>query len=476
MKNSTFISFNKMGVILLVLISIMAFDGCSQRSTNGNSGTSGNITASDKAFLDTLELKTFHYFWDLADPNTGLIPDRAPTKSFSSIAAVGFGLTAYVIGANRGYVTRQEAAARVLKTLKFFWNAPMGPDATGVTGYHGFYYHFLNMSTGDRFGKVELSTIDTTWLLAGVLTCRDYFNGSSSDETQIRALADSIYDRVDWPWITKSDGLVSMGWHPESGFLNAEWSGYNEGMFLYILALGSPTHSLPGSAWTKWTQTYDWGNYYGYLGVQFGPLFGHQYSQMYVDFKGIQDSYMKQKGSDYFENAKNATLGQIAYAEKNPKGFVGYGKNVWGLTACDGPGDTVITINGRNVHFMGYSARGEAANYDVDDGTIAPTAAGGSIVYTPQQSISALQYMKKNYPGIWGTYGFKDCFNPTWPMKKSGEKAWYDKDYLGIDQGPILIMTENYRTGLIWKLLENDPAVIRGLKKAGFTGGWLSTK
>lgn len=476
MKSPIMMSLRKTATVLLILISVGFWSGCRQRSTNEGSGPNGGISQNDKAFLDTLELRTFHYFWDLADPNTGLIPDRAPTKSFSSIAATGFGLTAYVVGVDRGYVSRQTAAARVLKTLKFFWNAPMDSSATDVTGYHGFYYHFLNMSTGYRFKNVELSTIDTTWLLAGVLSCRDYFDGSSADETQIRALADSIYDRVDWPWITKNDGLVSMGWHPESGFLNAEWSGYNEGMLLYILALGSPTHPLPASAWTKWTRSYDWASFYGYTGVQFGPLFGHQYSQMYVDFQGIQDQYMKDKGSDYFKNAKNATLAQIAYAEKNPKGFDGYGQNVWGLTACDGPGDTTMTVNGNKVHFMGYSARGEAANYNVDDGTIAPTAAGGSIPYTPQQSISALEFMKKNYPGIWGTYGFKDSFNPTWPIRNSGEKAWYDKDYLGIDQGPILVMTENYRTGLIWNLLKNDAAVIRGLKKAGFSGGWLNSR
>ncbi|HKJ32980.1 MAG TPA: glucoamylase family protein, partial [Balneolales bacterium] len=257
-----------------------------------------------QAFLDTLEKRTFHYFWDKADPNTGLIPDRAPTKTFSSIAATGFGLAADVVGANRGYVTRSQAANRVLKTLKFFWNAPMGSQAADVTGYHGFYYHFLHMSTGKRFKNVELSSIDTTWLLAGILVCRDYFNGSSPVEHQIRSLADSINDRVDWKWFTKSDSLVSMGWHPSSGFLKAEWKGYNEGSFLYVLALGSPTHPLGPVSWKKWTDGYDWASYYGYQAVQFGPLFGHQYSQMFVNYKGIQDAYMKKVGSTYFQNSK----------------------------------------------------------------------------------------------------------------------------------------------------------------------------
>jgi hypothetical protein len=429
--------------------------------------------AEKQAFLDTLENRTFHYFWDLADPNTGLIPDRAPTKSFSSIAATGFGLTADVIGVKRGYVTRNQAANRILKTLKFFWNAPKGPQATDVTGYHGFYYHFLDMSTGKRFKNVELSTIDTTWLLAGILVSRDYFDGSSPEEQQIRALADSINNRVDWKWFTKSDSLVSMGWHPESGFLNAEWKGYNEGSFLYVLALGSPTHPLGPLSWKKWTAGYDWASYYGYQAVQFGPLFGHQYSQMFVNYKGIQDAYMKNVGSDYFENSKRATLAQIDYAKHNPMNFVGYGNNVWGLTACDGPANQTVTWSGNKIKFHTYTARGEAANYDNDDGTIAPTAAGGSIPFTPDQSITALMYMKDQYPGIWGKYGFKDSFNATYPKATGGNSVWYDKDYLGIDQGPILIMAENYRSGMIWKLLEKDPVVIRGLKRSGFKGGWL---
>lgn len=429
--------------------------------------------AEKTAFLDTLENRTFHYFWDKANPNTGLIPDRAPTKTFSSISATGFGLAAYVIGVKRGYVSRTAAANRVLKTLKFFWNAPMGSQPSDVTGYHGFYYHFLNMNTGYRFKKIELSSIDTTWLLAGVLVCRDFFNGSSPVEHQIRALADSINDRVDWKWFTKSDSLVSMGWHPASGFLNAEWKGYNEGSFLYVLALGSPTHPLGPVSWKKWTEGYDWSSYYGHPGVQFGPLFGHQYSQMFVNYKGIQDAYMRNAGSTYFKNAQNATLAQIDYAEHNPEHFVGYGKYVWGLTACDGPANTTATWDGHKVRFYTYKARGIAANYDVDDGTIAPTAAGGSIPFTPSQSITTLMYIKKHYPGIWGKYGFKDSFNPTYPKATGGSGVWYDKDYLGIDEGPILIMAENYRSGLIWKLLEKDPVVIRGLKRSGFTGGWL---
>lgn len=462
--------------IVIGLSALVLFIGCKNLSVDAKYPQKNNNQTGTQAFLDTLESRTFHYFWNTANPNTGLIPDRYPTKTFSSISATGFGLTADVIGAQRGYVTRSAAASRVLKTLKFFWNAPMGPQTADVTGYKGFYYHFLHMSTGYRYKNVELSTIDTTWLLAGILVSRDYFNKPNPQEDQIRALADSINARVDWPWIMNSDSLISMGWHPESGFLNAQWKGYNEGMFLYVLALGSPTHPIPAVCWNKWTQGYDWTSFNGYTNIQFGPLFGFQYSQMFVDFKGIQDAFMRQKSSDYFETSKNATLAQISYAEQNPHHFIGYGANVWGLTACDGPANTTLTYDGQQIHFQTYSARGIAANYNVDDGTIAPTAAGGSIAFTPDQSIAALLYMKSHYAGIWGDYGFKDSFNATYPVAAGQKSVWYDKDYLGIDEGPILIMTENYRTGLIWNLLKNDPVVIRGLKRAGFTGGWLAGK
>lgn len=461
-------------IIKLPVVILFFFFAVSCKHLEEQSGSKVSYTQVQKqAFLDTLEKRTFHFFWDNANSENGLISAHYPKNSLSSIAGTGFGLTAYVIGVERGYVTRTQAAARVLKILKLFWNAPMGPQAAGVTGYHGFYYHFLNYRTAKRFKRSELSTIDTTFLLAGILVSRNYFNGSSKVEHQIRALADSINNRVDWQWITKSDRLVSMAWRPERGFSKAEWIGYNEGKLLYVLALGSPTHPLGPVSWKKWTSGYDWANFYGYKGVQFGPLFGHQYSGMYVDYKGIQDAYMKKVGSTYFKNSRRATLAQIAYAKQNPKNFVGYGKNVWGLTACDGPGRDKAEWKGNKVKFYGYRARGIAANYDVDDGTIAPTAAGGSIPYTPEKSISALMYMKEHYPGIWGKFGFKDSFNPTYYKAKGKKGVWYDDKYLVIDQGAILIMLENYRSGLIWNLLKKDPVIIRGLKRSGFSGGWL---
>src|SRR5438094_3719888 len=240
-------------------------------------------SARTAAFLDTLEERTFHYFWDLTNPQNGLTPDRAPSPSFSSIAAVGFALTAYPIGVERGYITRADAGQRVVTTLRFFWTAPQDSAASGSAGYHGFFYHFLDMNTGTRFQQVELSTIDTALLLAGILTCQSYFDGTDAVEIEIRGLADSIYRRTDWQWAAPRAPLVALGWHPdgpERGFLGYDWRGYNEAMILYILALGSPTHAVAPAAWSGWTAPYQWGTFYSQTHVGFAPLFGHHYSHV----------------------------------------------------------------------------------------------------------------------------------------------------------------------------------------------------
>ena len=261
--------------------------------------------------FDDIQARTFRYFWELADPKTGLVPDRHPSPSPSSIAAVGFALTAYPIGVERGYVTRADAAARVLLTLRFFDEAPQGPEGEGRTGYKGFFHHFLDMRTGHRSGQgVELSTIDTTLLLAGVLFCQSYFDGPRADERAIRELAERIYSRVDWTWAAPRPPIVSMGWKPDVGHLRAEWRIYDESMILYILALGSPTHPLPDSAWREYTATRRLDEYRGQTHVNFAPLFGHQYSHVWIDFRGIFDDSMAAKGLDYFENSRRATLAQ----------------------------------------------------------------------------------------------------------------------------------------------------------------------
>jgi hypothetical protein len=436
---------------------------------------------------DELEHRTFNFFWELADSNNYQIPDRYPTLTLSSIAAKGFGLSAYIVGVERHYVTREEAALRTLNTLKVLWNLPQGPGKENISGYRGLFYHFLTLDKATRFKNVELSTIDSGLLMAGVLSSMSYFDGENETEKSIRATADSLFRRVEWDWMMNDSATMSMGWHPEDvavpldqtgtdhqhGFLAAQWKGYNEGMALLIMAMGSPTHPISGDAWKKWCSTYTWTNFEGQENVQFDPLFGHQYSHVWIDFRGIQDEFMKSKGIDYFENSKRATLSNRAYCIRNPMGATGYGENCWGLTACDGPAGTAMTTNVKNWKFFDYRARGACSIQIVDDGTIAPTAAGGSYAFTPDLSEAALNYMWTTYfPDLIGEYGFKDAFNLTYVNDKTPQ-GWFDVDYLGIDQGPILLMMENQRTGLIWNVMKKNPYIVAGLKRAGFDGGWL---
>ena len=424
--------------------------------------------------LDSLSRHTFNWFWDLGNTDNGQIPDRWPTENFSSIAATGFGLTTYIVGVERAYITRKQAAERVLKTIRFLKQLPKGEGTSGIAGYKGFFYHFLDQKTGLRFQQVELSTIDTALLMAGILSCQSYFDQEDETENQIRAVADELYKAVEWDWAMNNQPTMSMGWHPEKGFLDAKWRGYNEANILYTLALGSPTHSISPDSWTAWTRTYQWAKYQGQEFLNFGPLFGHQYSHMYIDFKGIQDAYMKGKGIDYFENSRRATYANRQYCVTNPAAYIGYTENVWGLTACDGPGNDNKT--NPNIAFNGYNARGASQFYLQDDGTIAPTAAGGSIPFAPEICIPALEEMYNRYGDkIYGKYGFIDAFNLSMEYN-DGSKGWFDKDYLGIDQGPIVIQIENHRSGLIWNTMKKNPYIVAGLKKAGFTGGWLDQK
>ena len=450
---------------------------------NGASRTSGPFPSQSPSdpFLDTVQTRTFQWFWDVTDPTTGLTPDRWPSRTFSSVGAIGFGLSAYIVGAERGYVTRAQAAERTLNTLRYLWRLPQGPTATGVAGHMGFFYHFLNLDNGLRFQQVELSSIDTGLMLIGALTCQQYFDGSDVTETAVRAYADSLYRRADWQWFVKTPPVVSMGWQPESGFNSYNWVGYDEAMFLYVLALGSPTHPVDSTAWDRWTQDYQWRTYYGQSHVNFAPLFGHQYSHVWIDFRGIKDAYMRGRGIDYFENSRRATYSQRSYAIDNPAGWTGYDGDVWGLSAADGPKDTTLTWNGRERRFFTYAARGAAANEVRDDGTLTPTAAGGSVPFAPEITIPALKAMRARYgENLFGKYGFVDAFNPSYRFGGTlpagrivPDVGWFDTDYLGIDQGPILLMIENYRTGLLWRLTRENPYIKRGLKRAGFTGGWL---
>jgi len=331
--------------------------------------------------FDDLQVRTFRYFWENADPQSGLVPDRFPSPSASSIAAVGFALTAYPIGVERGYISRAQARDRTLKTLRFFRNAPQGRSATGMSGYKGFFYHYLDMKTGRRAGDSELSTVDTALLLGGMLFCQSYFDRPDAAEVELRRLVEEIYARVDWRWAQARGSAISHGWTPEASFLAYDWHGYNEAMLVYILALGSPTHPVTPNAWQEWVRDYqhNFGTAYGQTYLSFNPLFGHQYSHVWVDFRGIQDAPMRRAGFDYFENSRRATYAHRAYAIANPMKWNGYGENVWGFTASDGSADVELTYAGEKRRFNGYCARGVGVDSAVDDGTIAPTAAIASM-------------------------------------------------------------------------------------------------
>ncbi len=428
--------------------------------------------------VDELQKRTFGYFWDLAYDGNLQIPDRHPKLRFSSIAATGFGFTAYLVGVEKGYVSRSQAAERTLATLQILWDLPQGPDSTGVSGYKGFFYHFLTIDRALRYKNVELSSIDTALLMAGILSAIAYFDRDDETEREIRSIGDALFRRVEWDWMYVNDGKLSMGWRPERGYIKSSWDGYNEAMILIIMALGSPTHPIADDAWDGWTSTYEWGSFQGYDYLQFSPLFGHQYSHMYVDFRGIRDAYMRGKGIDYFENSRRATLANRAYCIENPRQFVGYGANQWGLTACDGPAGDWQVWHGDSLRFMTYSARGASATRIRDDGTIAPTAAGGSIPFAPKECIAALEHMwTTQYDHLIGDYGFKDAFNLSYTFSdETKDDGWFDIDYLGIDQGPILIQLENHRNELVWDLMKKSPYIRSGLRKAGFTGGWLEKR
>lgn len=427
-----------------------------------------------KFSIEELQRRTFNYFWELADSNNYQIPDRYPTLTFSSIAATGFGLSAYIVGVEKKYITREQAADRTLKTLKVLWNAPQGDAEHGMTGYKGFFFHFLTLDKALRFKNVELSSIDTGLLMAGILSAMSYYDRDLPVEDSIGMYSDSLFRRVQWDWMYGDSSTLSMGWHPEGGFIPSQWNGYNEAMILLIMAMGSPTHPIPAEAWDRWCSTYVWDSFEGYENVQFDPLFGHQYSHVWIDFRGIQDDYMRGKGIDYFENSRRATHSNRSYCIKNPLRAKGYNENCWGLTACDGPVNKKLIVNGKPWQFFDYRARGACSYQIVDDGTIAPTAAGGSFPFTPDLSHNALEYMWETYNSdLIGEYGFKDAFNLTY-ITDDTPKGWFDVDYLGIDQGPIFLMIENHKTGILWDVMKKNPYILEGLKKAGFSGGWMS--
>jgi hypothetical protein len=436
------------GRVLAISIAMVLVLPCVLALTAGSAGA----VITDAALLDSLERTAFDYFWLEANPANGLIKDRNTPGSPASIASMGFGFTAICIGIDHGWVTREAGRARILTALNTLWTKPQGSGASGIIGYQGLFYHFLDMNTAFRTWDCELSTIDTALLFAGILDARGYFDTSDSLDGAVRALADSITRRADWNW-ARNSGLpaagIRMGWRPGTGFGGfGQWIGYNEAMILYIIALGSPTFPVPPETWGTWTSGYDWQTWYGQTYVNFPPLFGHQYSHCWIDFQGRQDPYMISKGIDYFENSRRATLAQRQYCIVNPGVFIGYSDSLWGITAGDGPD--------------GYEARG-APPAQNDDGTITPTAAASSIPFAPEVVLPALRNMYNTYGTmLWMKYGFRDGFNL--------DRGWWGPDVIGIDQGPIIIMIENYLNGSVWSRFMQSEDIIRGLARAGFSG------
>jgi hypothetical protein len=390
----------------------------------------------DDPFLEDLEHRSFSFFWDRADPTTGLIADRARAdgvelKSFASIASDGFGLTGICIADQRGWIAHQQAYDRTLLTLRFFRDQ--------VPGVHGFYYHFLEMESGKRIGTTELSSIDTAILMAGVLTARAHF-----PNTEVAKIATELYARVDWPWMLNGGESLAMGWSPEAGFQSYRWSQFCELPLLYLLGMGSPTHPLPASAWESWRRL-PVEKYAGYTYVQCPPLFVHQYPQAWFDLRNTRDAHM-----DFWKNSSFATLAQRQFCMDLAAKFPGYGPNVWGISASDGP-----------EHYMGWGGPPATTGQQAIDGTVVPCAAGGSIPFAPQMCIAALRQMKEQFGStIWKQYGFVDSFNPT--------TGWADQDVIGIDVGITLLMAENQRSGQVWREFMSDPEMSGAVASAGF--------
>lgn len=421
------------------------------------------------AQLDLLQRESFSYFIDETNPLNGLVRDKNAPDWPASIAAVGMALFAYPVAVERGFIERAEAVRLVLTTLRFFWNSPHGPQPD-ATGHRGFYYHFLDMDSGRRARNCELSTVDSAFLLAGALGAAAYFTLADQAEREIGQLADALFRRADWQWAQNRQATVTMGWKPGRGFLKHRWRGYNEALLLYVLGLGSPTFPLPAASYQAWCEGYHWEASYGIDYLHSGALFTHQLSHIWIDFRGIADRYMRGKGIDYFENSRRATLVQQRYAIDNPHGFAGYGEHCWGITASDGPGPATLRIDGVKRKFYDYIARGVPCG--PDDGTIAPWAVIASLPFAPEIVLPTIAQFASS-PQLCCGYGFRTTFNPTY-RRAEQRQQWVSRWHFGIDQGPIILMIENYRSGLPWRLMRNCPYIVDGLRRAGFEGGWLT--
>ncbi len=403
-----------------------------------NSVLWNKLSKNDQEFLDKVERKAFEFFWDGFDPVTGLIGDASSASRRSSIASVGFGLSAFCIADARGWENHSEVYKRVLTILNSFYKDTTSKNDFCVEGTHGFFYHFVNMDSGKRFGKSEVSTIDTGILMAGILNAMEHFKG-----TEIEDLARKIYLTAEWDWFLRKNGAVAGSWSPEKG-IAGEYKGYNEYILVYLLGLGSPTHPTPQSSWDVWASGngFEWLKPYKEIGAFLAPrglmqplAYLYQFPACWYNFKGKKDKY-----ADYWENGINALKANKLYCN-NWGSMHGYSDELWGWTACAGK-------NG----YLGFTAP--------FNGTIAPSAVAASIPFIPNIAIPSLKYMYQKYGDkIWGKYGFVDSFNPY--------QDWYDTNgFLGIDKGNEVLMLENFRSGYVWQEFMNTSYAKAGMKNA----------
>jgi hypothetical protein len=426
------------------------------------------LTLSDDVLVTRLQRAAFSYLTQYADPQTGLVADTSRPGSPSSIAVTGFALSCYPVGVKNGWMTRAEAAERTLRILQFFQQSAQGA-APDTTGYQGLYYHFLDMRSGKRVWQCELSLIDSALLIAGMLIAAVYYD-SGGAEKDIRALADALYRRVQWHWAEIAGGTLAQGWRPESGVLHYGWEGYNEATILYILGLGSPTFPLGMQGYASWRLTYQWENLLGQDVLYSGPLFTHLFSHAWIDFRGLRDEFMRSKNSDYFENTIRTIALHREYGARNPKSFTGYGRDFWGVSAGDGPGDRELRESGRDRRFFGYMSRG--VPYGPDDGTISPWAMLATLPFTPEAALSGTRHLLRHYPQVCREDRLNSGINPT--LIGDDGQGWLSDGWYGLDQGLLVMMIENHRSGMLWDIFRRSPYVRTGLTRAGFTGGWLS--
>ncbi len=425
-------------------------------------------TLSDENLLARLQRGAFAYLETYADPLTGLVADTSRPGAPSSIAVVGFALASYPVAVEHAWITRGEAAARTLTTLRFFAASPQG-DAAEAAGHHGFYYHFLDMRSGRRVWDCELSVIDTAFLIAGVLTAAAYFRAEEDRvEAEIRSLADLLYRRVDWSWAANGGRTLTQGWKPGFGFLKFGWEGYNEATIAYLLALGSPTFALPVESFAAWTRTYQWENLLDVDVLYAGPLFTHLFSHAWIDYRGIRDPFMKLKQMDYFINTQRAIRVHREYGARNPHGFLGYERDLWGITAGDGP--TREQAAAGSLRGYGYMARG--APYGPDDGTLAPWAMLATLPFGRDDALRGTRRLLALYPEVCREDRFASGLNASLVAQ---DRPWLSEGWYGLDQGLLVLMIENAASGLPWRLMRECAYLRTGLQRAGFTGGWLDS-